>query len=314
MLRIPEKYPPYKENGRLYHSYRKGTYPLPCDEKELDRLDLFHHLFKVARVGDELFYAPLPSDVKTRVLDLGCGTGIWVLDVAGKFPKAYVRGCDIAKMQPPKPEQPPLLKEPWYAENHDFFVPFDFESPWTLGEESWDLIHMQMGSGSVASWISLYHRVYKHLKPGAWFEQVEIDFRPRCENENQKPGKALSTWYSNLQKATEATMRPMAHSSKETIKNLQDAGFTEIDHQTVGLPLNEWHSDAKEKKVGRWYNLALSKSFRTLSLAPFTRVLGWTVEEIDALVEELEHEIADETTHTFNLLHIYQARKPPVPN
>ncbi|EKG18761.1 hypothetical protein MPH_03987 [Macrophomina phaseolina MS6] len=32
------------ENGRRYHAFREGTYALPNDEKEQDRLDLFHHI------------------------------------------------------------------------------------------------------------------------------------------------------------------------------------------------------------------------------------------------------------------------------
>lgn len=34
------------ENGRRYHAYREGAYPLPNDEKEQNRLDLAHHVFR----------------------------------------------------------------------------------------------------------------------------------------------------------------------------------------------------------------------------------------------------------------------------
>lgn len=32
------------ENGRRYHGFREGNYFMPNDEKEQDRLDLFHHI------------------------------------------------------------------------------------------------------------------------------------------------------------------------------------------------------------------------------------------------------------------------------
>ncbi|KAJ5551757.1 hypothetical protein N7535_000300 [Penicillium sp. DV-2018c] len=295
--KIPEKYPPHKENDRLYHGYRKGMYMLPCDEKEQDRLDIFHKLCTVARVDDGLIYAPHPPNPK--ILDLGCGTGIWSIDVAVKLPHSWVVGVDIA------PTQPDV-----FPKNCDFYAPFDFEAPWAMGENSWDIIHMQMGSGSVASWPSLYRRVFMHLRPGAWFEQVEIDFRPRVEGANEEPPRALSSWYSTLKHATEATMRPIAHSSTETIRNLQEAGFTEIDHQIVGLPVNQWHPDAHEKIVARWYNLALGESIYPLCLAPFSRVLSWSKEQIDRIVSDAQNEIYDKNIKAYNLLHIYQARKP----
>ena len=47
------------ENGRRYHAFRAGEYPLPNDEREQDRLDLLHHIFRLILDG-ALFRAPLP--------------------------------------------------------------------------------------------------------------------------------------------------------------------------------------------------------------------------------------------------------------
>lgn len=296
--RSTEKYPFHEENGRTYHGYRRGIYFLPCDEQEQDRLDIFHKLFTVARVSDGLIYAPHPPN--GRFLDLGCGTGIWAIDVADKYPDAFVVGVDLAPIQPPE-----VTKN----KNCDFYAPFDFESPWAMGEDYWDLVHLQMGCGSVSSWPSVYRRIYAHLRPGAWFEQVEIDFEPRCDDRSLD-NLALRRWYQYLKQATEQTMRPIAHSARETIRNLQEAGFTEIDHQMVGLPLNPWHQDKHEQTVARWYNLAISESIETLSLAPFSRVFGWPVEDIRRIAAEVKSEAFNKEIHSYNILHIYQARKP----
>jgi len=269
---------------------------LPCDEQEQDRLDIFHKVFTVARVSDGLIYAPHPSN--GRFLDLGCGTGIWAIDVANKYPDAFVVGVDLAAIQPSN-----------HPKNCDFYAPFDYESPWALGENSWDLIHLQMGCGSVASWPSLYRRIFAHLRPGAWFEQVEIDFEPRCDDRSLD-GTALRNWYQWLKQATEDAMRPIAHSARETIRLLTEAGFVEIDHQMVGLPLNPWHQDEHERTVGRWYNLAISESIETLSLAPFSRVFGWSVDRIKRIAADVQSEAFNKEIHSYNILHIYQARKP----
>ncbi|KAI9038678.1 class I SAM-dependent methyltransferase [Aspergillus affinis] len=292
-----EKPPFHEENGRTYHGFRRGVYQLPCDEQEQDRLDIFHKLFTVARVSDGLIYAPHPRD--GRFLDLGCGTGIWSIDVANKYPEGFVVGVDLAPIQPPN--KPP---------NCEFYAPFDFESRWTLGEESWDLIHLQMGCGSVIGWPNLYRRIFSHLRAGAWFEQVEIDFEPRCDDRPLE-GLALRQWYQLLKQATQDTMRPIAHNSRDTIKDLQEAGFTEIDHQMVGLPLNPWHQDEHERKVARWYNLAISESIESLSLAPFSRVFGWDLDKIQRIAADVKSEAFNKEIHAYNILHIYQARKPP---
>lgn len=86
------------ENGRLYHGYRRGIYMYPCDEvrrprcahwprppdaqqQEKDRMDIFHKLFLVAR-RESLHQAPVVASYQPRILDLGCGTGIWAIDMA----------------------------------------------------------------------------------------------------------------------------------------------------------------------------------------------------------------------------------------
>jgi ubiquinone/menaquinone biosynthesis C-methylase UbiE len=50
------------------------------DEK--DRMDIYHKFFLVSR-HDHLHKAPLtPNYDGPRILDLGCGTGIWAIDMA----------------------------------------------------------------------------------------------------------------------------------------------------------------------------------------------------------------------------------------
>ena len=104
------------ENGRRYHSYREGSYPLPNDESEQERLDLLHHIFKLMLDG-ELFRAPIPPDPH-RVLDFGTGTGIWAMDFADQFPSAEVVGTDLSPIQPM-----------WVQPNCRFYVD-DVESEW----------------------------------------------------------------------------------------------------------------------------------------------------------------------------------------
>lgn len=56
--------------------------PTPAQD-EKDRMDIYHKIMEVARHG-ALHQAPIynnPLD-PPRILDLGCGTGIWAIDMA----------------------------------------------------------------------------------------------------------------------------------------------------------------------------------------------------------------------------------------
>lgn len=57
-------------------------------QKEKDKMDVFHRLCEIAR-GEVLHHAPIaygdrrpPEMGQARILDLGCGTGIWAIDMA----------------------------------------------------------------------------------------------------------------------------------------------------------------------------------------------------------------------------------------
>lgn len=53
-----------------------------------------HHIYRQA-LDDRLFLAPLQKDKIQDVLDVGCGTGLWCIDMADDLPSAQVLGFDL---------------------------------------------------------------------------------------------------------------------------------------------------------------------------------------------------------------------------
>ncbi|KZF21952.1 methyltransferase LaeA [Xylona heveae TC161] len=290
--------PNYMENGRLYHGFRKGIYMYPCDEQEKDRMDIYHKFFLVA-CHEKLHQAPIrPNYGPPRILDLGTGTGIWAIDMADKYLDAEVLGMDLSNIQPEK--IPPNLR---------FRIPRDYESPWYLGEESWDLIHLRMGAGSVSSWPELYQKIFQHLKPGfGYMEQVEIDMLPRCDD-GTMPYHPLVQWYDWLDDATQRASRPVAY-QRNTRQMLEMQGFVDIQENVIRIPLNSWPASLHEKDIGRWYNLGLTEGLEALSLGPLTRVYGWPAEDVRRLIVDVKAHMCNKKIHAYNNMHIWTARRP----
>ena len=66
-------------------------------QPELDRIDIKHHVMKLL-CNNHLHLAPLENP--QRILDLGTGTGIWVMEMADQYPSATIVGTDLSPIQP----------------------------------------------------------------------------------------------------------------------------------------------------------------------------------------------------------------------
>lgn len=148
----------YVENGRHYQSWHRGKYLCPIDERELDRLDAMHKFFLVTRRYK--LYSPhidLDDIPNLKILDLGCGTGMWALDVAKHFfsnGDSAVHGVDLSTQ----------MQASQIFPNNDFKA-MDIEDPWMpfIEENSYHLIHARMLAGSIHhdSWPRVYGEIFR---------------------------------------------------------------------------------------------------------------------------------------------------------
>ncbi|KAL6358616.1 hypothetical protein LRP88_08806 [Fusarium phalaenopsidis] len=89
----------YWKHGRFYGSWKPGKYLFPIDSEELNRLDIFHKVFLVAR-GNKPFHCPIMRKTP-RIMDLGTGTGIWAINVAEDcLSDAQIMAVDLNQIQP----------------------------------------------------------------------------------------------------------------------------------------------------------------------------------------------------------------------
>jgi SAM-dependent methyltransferase len=177
------------ENGRTYHSFHDGQYPIPNDEAEQERLDLLHHLFKMM-LGGELYTAPLPKEPR-RILDIGTGTGIWAIEIADQLPMATVIGTDLSPIQPP-----------WVPPNLQFYID-DAESEWLFRDfEKFDFIHGRALCGGIADWPAFYAQAFKSLKPGGWIEMQDHECWINSDDDSMSRAPWCAEWIREVDRAS----------------------------------------------------------------------------------------------------------------
>ncbi|CAO3607368.1 unnamed protein product [Cunninghamella blakesleeana] len=160
-------------DGRTYHDFESSAYCLPRDELEQDRLNSQHFSLKVIFNGNILPSVKKSLAPAAKILDLGCGSSTWCLEMALEYPEAEVRGLDFADMSPST-----IRPQNVFFDLHNALEGLPY------GDNSFDLVHMRLliAAWRKEEWAFIIREIYRVLKPGGYVQLVESDFTVTQKN------------------------------------------------------------------------------------------------------------------------------------
>jgi SAM-dependent methyltransferase len=201
-------------------------YALPKDGGEIQRLDFQHFLLKYGLQGN--FLAPIEQPL--RILDVGCGTGRWAMELAQQFPSATVTGVDLVPTEQVTTgyglAQPP--------ENYTFIkgnalegLPFD--------DNSFDFVHQRLLVAALPRdrWPFVVGELARVTRPGGWVELAECG-SPQDDPANPYP-QLWATWIAFCH------TRGIDFTIGHTIGSmLQQGGLQQVQQHEVIFPMGQW--------------------------------------------------------------------------
>ncbi|EXJ82372.1 hypothetical protein A1O3_06185 [Capronia epimyces CBS 606.96] len=265
------------ENGRRYHAYKEGSYFMPNDEPEQERLNM-QHVAGYLALRKRNFLAPLSNP--GRILDLGTGTGIWAIEMGDQFPDADVLGVDLSPIQPNA--VPPNVK----------FEVDDVEDNWTFHENSFDFIFSKdMLAGSIANIRNYLEQAYKHCRPGGYLELHEFNMDIRSDHYTIPEDSNIKQWRALMEQGIQVMGRHLDLKFDEIANLLREVGFEDVTVRPYKQPIGQWPSDPVLRQSGTIQLLALLEGLESMSLAVFSRCLHWSNRDVEVLLEKTKREL-----------------------
>ncbi|CAG8685327.1 5036_t:CDS:2, partial [Ambispora gerdemannii] len=173
-----------------YHNISNSQYICPNDDEEADRLIRTHEALKNFWGG--LFHSPVEEKLRrgAQVVDIGCGPGVWLLDMAKKYPKSHFVGIDFS----------PIFPTDGLPENLEF-VNCNFLDGSPFNDSYFEFTHQKfmIAAYTEEQWEEkAIPELLRITKPGGWIEIEEGDAAITSNgNSTQRIANAIKNYFKS---------------------------------------------------------------------------------------------------------------------
>ena len=138
-----------------------------------------------------------------------------------------------------------------------------------------------------------------HLKPGGWIESQEMSLEPLTDDKSLPKDSSVKKWCDSCQEAMEKIGNTLRITGDDLAEKMKKAGFVNVSVQRFKIPIGSWPADPKLRETGTFQLVAMLDGLSGLSLAVFTRILGWSPEELEVFLAGVRTEWKSKRVHTY---------------
>jgi len=149
---------------------------------------------------------------------------------------------------------------------------------------------------------------FDSLAPGGWLETQDICLPARCDDDSMK-GTVLWEWNENMMKAAEKLGRPWTNAQKYA-QWMEELGFEDVHEVVYQWPNSPWPKGRRMKELSMWVQQDFLDGLQGLSMALFTRGLGWSSQQVEVFLIDVRKDIKDRKIHNYWPIYFVYGRKP----
>ncbi|KAK2461500.1 hypothetical protein APHAL10511_005963 [Amanita phalloides] len=299
-----------QEHGRGLNNYSE-VYCLPADEQEWDRLKK-QYSFMSDMMGK---YPPplhdimrddgLGGEVK-RCLDLGCGNGSWIMDLARDYPHCEAVAVDLVPMQ--SSSMPPNVR----SEVDDI----------NLGLEhfygDFNVVHAWLISSGIKDYERLIDQISHVLRPGGLIDVMEWDFYIYDANRNRieaSMDQFAPPWLPRFVSLVTSAIRNRGGDidGPEVMETLiqNHPSFENVVCRSFWVPASPWQNLQEDSHVDtKNFSIMRENVFEFLkSAAPLLLSTGLQPEQFEILQNNARQELADGALYLARMKRVYAVKR-----
>ena len=141
---------------------------------------------------------------------------------------------------------------------------------------------------------------YRHLAPGSgYIEQMEIDWTPLWDDDTMQQPSALKEWYGLFKRGMDLFDRSITVDSAKTKRQLEAAGFTNVNEQVIICFLNPGAEEGHPREIARWFNVVVTYGLEALSFMALIDKMGLSYEQAKDLCRRAVKEACQMSSHSY---------------
>ncbi|KAL0091104.1 S-adenosyl-L-methionine-dependent methyltransferase [Phycomyces blakesleeanus] len=242
--------------GRIYHSEQDSNYPLPMDDREIDRLHEEHFLTKELLGCNIMREATKRLDFQggeLHILDACCGPATWLCQTSLEYPNCHFSGVDMSTMWP-QIIRPVNLSFTRANVLHGLPYP----------DQYFDFVQLRFVALAFKSdeWTRVILEIKRVLKDGGMFQCIDLDMTI---------SKGGSDIYSATSEETKVHPEDEFSRKKDTVASLLHDIKTEVSKFDKFCVLK-----GLDKASGAKIDMMLSDARMTILQSEYREIpLGW---------------------------------------
>ena len=130
-------------------------------------------------------------------------------------------------------------------------------------------------------------------------EEQELSVDARTDDNSFPEDSLIRKWCENQEVAAQKMGISLLLTGEGIKEHMEAAGFQNVEIREFKVPIGPWPADKKLKEVGLFQLAGMLEGMEALTLALWTRYLGWDEKEVALFCVQVRKEFRSAKVHSY---------------